>query len=163
MAKQKKAGKGKGGGIFMIVLALFLGVLILAANIAANMFDSFLDHYLGGNPYDIEKIAGSENWDTNYYDQTYASKDLSTAAAEQFVTKIGDEGIVLLKNNGVLPLDTSKTISLIGRYSADPIYGGAGSGTVDPTTCSNFYKGLAAAGFKFNDTAYKWIEANFAN
>ncbi len=161
MAKQKKAGKG--GGIAMIVIAVFLAVLILAANIAANLFDSFLDHYLGGNPYDIEKIAGSENWNTNYYDQTYASKDLSTAAAEQFVTKIGDEGVVLLKNNGVLPLDTSKTISLIGRYSADPIYGGAGSGTVDPTTCSNFYKGLSAAGFKINDTAYKWIEANFAN
>lgn len=144
------------------IIAILL-VLVLAANIAAAMFDSFLDHYLGGNPYDIVTIEGSEKWDTNYYDQTYATKEAATAAAEEFVTKIGDEGIVLLKNDGVLPLPTSEKISLIGRYAADPIYGGAGSGTVDPATCSNFYKGISAAGFTINDTAYKWIEGNFAN
>lgn len=144
------------------IIAILL-VLVLVANIAAAMFDSFLDHYLGGNPYDIVTIEGSEKWDTNYYDQTYATKEAATAAAEEFVTKIGDEGIVLLKNDGILPLPTSEKISLIGRYAADPIYGGAGSGTVDPATCSNFYKGISAAGFTINDTAYKWIEGNFAN
>ena len=149
--------------IILIPIVAILLVLVIGANIAANMFDSFLDHYLGGNPYDIIKISGSENWDTTYYDQAYATKEEATAAAEEFVTKIGDEGIVLLKNNGALPLATSESISLIGRYAADPIYGGAGSGTVDPTTCSNFYKGLKAAGFSINDTAYNWIEANYAN
>ena len=147
----------------MIPIVAILLVLVLGANIAANMFDSFLDHYLGGNPYDIIKIEGSENWDTTYYDGKYATKEEATKAAEEFVTKIGDEGIVLLKNDGALPLATSEQISLIGRYAADPIYGGAGSGTVDPTTCSNFYKGLSAAGFKINDTAYNWIEGNYAN
>ncbi len=160
---KKKAMNSKKFGAIVIPIAAILLVLVIGANIAANMFDSFLDHYLGGNPYDIVTISGSENWDTNYYDQTYATKEAATAAAEEFVTKVGDEGIVLLKNDGVLPLNTNEKISLIGRFAADPIYGGAGSGTVDPATCSNFYKGIAAAGFTINDTAYNWINANYAN
>ena len=144
------------------IMAILL-ILVLAVNIAASKFDSFLDHYLGGNPYDIISIEGSENWDTNYYEGKYATKEEATKAAEAFVTEIANEGIVLLKNNGALPLSTSEKISLIGRYAADPIYGGAGSGTVDPATCQNFYKGISAAGFTINDTAYKWIEGNYAN
>ena len=159
----KKAMSSKKFGAIALPIAILLIVLVVAANIAANMFDSFLDHYLGGNPYDIITISGSENWDTNYYVGKYASKEETTKAGEAFVTEIGNEGIVLMKNNGVLPLSTSEKISLIGRYSADPIYGGAGSGTVDPATCQNFYKGISDAGFTINDTAYKWIEANYAN
>ncbi|MBR0081861.1 MAG: glycoside hydrolase family 3 C-terminal domain-containing protein [Clostridia bacterium] len=147
----------------LIPIVAVLVVLVLGANIAAGMFDSFLDHYLGGNPLEIRLAEGSENWDTNYYKGKYASKEEATKAGEEFVTKIGDEGIVLLKNNGARPLSTSEKISLIGRYAADPIYGGAGSGTVDPTTCSNFYKGISAAGFAINDTAYNWIDGNYAN
>ena len=160
--EEKKMSAKKFRAITIPIIA-FLLIIVLVANVAASMFDSFLDHYLGGNPYDIITIEGSENWDTNYYDQTYATKEEATKAAEEFVTKVGDDGIVLLKNDGALPLATSEKISLIGRYAADPIYGGAGSGTVDPSTCSNFYKGIAAAGFTINDTAYNWIEGNYAN
>ncbi len=159
----KKPMSSRKFSAIMLPIAAVLLVLVIGANIAANMFDSFLDHYLGGNPYDIVTISGSENWDTNYYDGKYATKEEATKAAESFVTEIGNEGIVLLKNNGALPLAAGEKISLIGRYAADPIYGGAGSGTVDPATCQNFYKGISAAGFAINDTAYKWIEANFAN
>ena len=147
-----------------IPIVAVLLVLVVVANVAATMFDSFLDHYLGGNPYDIEKVEGSENWDTEYYKGQYASKEEATAAGEQFVTKIGDEGIVLLYNkDAALPLTGNETISLLGRFSADPVYGGAGSGTVDPATCINFYKGLEASGFKINDKAYNWIEQNYQN
>ena len=159
----KKTMSSKKFGAIVIPIVAILLVLVIGANIAANMFDSFLDHYLGGNPYDIITISGSENWDTNYYEGKYATKEEATKAGEAFVTEIGNEGIVLLKNNGALPLATSEKISLIGRYAADPIYGGAGSGTVDPATCQNFYKGISNAGFTINDTAYKWIEGNYAN
>jgi len=157
---EKKAKKYK----FLLPIIAVILVLVIAANIAAVMFDSFLDHYLGGNPYDIVQVEGSENWDSKYYTAKYSSKEEATKAGEEFVTKIGDEGMVLLYNkDSALPLSGDETISLLGRFSADPIYGGAGSGTVDPTTCINFYKGLSASGFKINDTAYSWIESNIAN
>ncbi len=148
--------------IWVPILSI-ITILVLVANIAANAFDSFLDHYLGGNPYEIITVEGAENWDTKYYKQTYATKEEATKAAEELVTKIAGEGIVMLKNNGALPLEKSETISLLGRYSADPVYGGSGSGTVDPSTCYDFYKGIVDAGFKINDTAYNWIKSNFAN
>jgi len=156
---KKKGSKGTGKMILGVVLALILVV----ANVAAVKFDSFVDHYVGGNPYEIKTIEGSENWDTEYYTASYATKEEATAAAEEFVVTIGEEGIVLLKNNGVLPLSGNETLSLMGRYSADPIYGGSGSGTVDASTCINFYKGLAEAGFTVNDTLYSWTESNYGN
>ena len=145
-----------------IVIAVVL-VLAIGLNIAASAFDSFLDHYLGGNPYDIITVEGSENWDTNYYTQTYATKEEATAAAEKLLIEVASEGIVLLKNdNSALPLSTSTTVSLLGRYAADPVYGGSGSGTVDASTCYDFYKGISEAGFTINDTAYNWIKDNYS-
>ena len=144
------------------ILAVIL-VLVIAVNLLAVAYDSFVDHYLGGNPYDIITVEGAENWDTEYYKQTYATKEEATAAAQDFLVELAGEGIVLMKNDGALPLSTNETISLLGRYAADPVYGGSGSGTVDPSTCFNFYKGIKEAGFTINDTAYGWIESNYSN
>jgi len=162
MRRRRVMTKKKYLSIWIPVLSI-ITVLVLVANVAANAFDSFLDHYLGGNPYEIITVEGAENWDTEYYKQTYATKEEATKAAEEMVTKIAGEGIVLMKNNGALPLATSETISLLGRYAADPVYGGSGSGTVDPSTCFDFYKGIADAGFTINDTAYNWIKDNYSN
>ena len=72
-------------------------------------------------------------------------------------------GIVLLKNDGALPLASGSEVSLIGRYAADPVYGGAGSGTVDPNDCVTLHDGIAAAGLVVNDTAFNWIAENYAS
>ena len=148
--------------IWVPILSL-ITVLVLVLNVLASSFDAFLDHYLGGNPYEIVTVEGAENWDTEYYTQTYATKEEATAAAEELVAEIASEGIVLMKNNGALPLSTSESISLLRRYSADPVFGGSGSGTVDPSTCYDFYKGITEAGFSVNDTAYNWIKSNYSN
>lgn len=42
--------------IWIPVLSI-ITVLVLVANVAANAFDSFLDHYLGGNPYEIITVV----------------------------------------------------------------------------------------------------------
>ena len=73
--------QGKKGSKLLVPVIVILLALTLAANIAAGMFDSFLDHYLGGNPYDIVEIEGSENWDKNYYTAKYGSKEEATKAA----------------------------------------------------------------------------------
>jgi hypothetical protein len=67
------------------IIAVLL-VLVIAANVAAVMFDSFLDHYLGVNPYDIITITGSENWDTNYYTGKYSPKEAALRVATADVT-----------------------------------------------------------------------------
>lgn len=141
-----------------IPIISIVAVLLIVLNILANIFDEFIDKYnpWGGNPYDTIQAEGTENWDTDYYEQKYSTKEEATKAGEDFVTRLGDEGIVLLKNkDNALPLSGENTIALMGRYSADPVYGGSGSGTVDAATAVNFKRGIENAGLKVNDTYYK--------
>lgn len=133
-----------------------------AANVGTNMFRSLLDKYLGGRPSSVENVAGSEDWDTKYYDAQYRGRGAATEDAQVLVAEIEGEGAVLLKNdNGALPLASGTEVSLLGRYSADPVYGGAGSGTVDANSCVDLYTGLANAGLVLNDTAYGWTAESF--
>ncbi|MDM8270651.1 glycoside hydrolase family 3 protein [Thermophilibacter provencensis] len=135
-----------------------------AVNVGANMFKSAIDHYIGGGETTITNAPGSENWDTTYYDQQYRGRGRATEEAKQIVVEIEGEGIVLLKNTeGALPLASGTEVSLIGRFAADPVYGGAGSGTVDPNDCVTLHDGIAAAGLTINETAYNWIAENYGN
>ena len=143
------------------VSAGLLGITA-ALNVGTNMFRSLLDHYLGGRPAEVEQVEGTEDWDTDYYDAKYRGRTQATEAANELVTEILAEGAVLLKNdNDALPLKAGTEISLLGRYAADPVYGGAGSGNVDANSCVNFHDGLAGEGLSINETAYGWISQNF--
>ena len=145
------------------VSAGLLGVTA-AVNVGTDMFRSLLDHYLGGRPSTVETVAGSENWDTNYYDGQYRGRTQATAAANEIVGQILGEGAVLLKNEGnVLPLAAGAEVTLLGRYAADPIYGGAGSGTVDASACVNLHDGIAAAGLSINESVYEFIAGAYAD
>ncbi len=147
-----------------IITAVIAAVVIVALNVVAGNFKAVLDKYVGAAESTVNVPAEAANWDTTYYESKYRGRNQATQAGNEIVKQVEGEGIVLLKNdNGTLPLDTSKTVSLIGRYAADPVYGGAGSGTVDPSSCINLYQGLADAGFTINDTAYGWINDNYDN
>ena len=135
----------------------------VAAAVASDQYSAFLDHYLGAGEATITSVEGSEDWDTNYYTQEYDTVDDATAAAEDLLVDLACEGIVLLKNdNDALPLDpATETISLLGRFAVDCVYGGTGSGQVDTSTATNLYQGIADAGFTMNDTTYDFIEENY--
>ena len=50
-----------------------------------------------------------------------------------YAQKCAEESAVLLKNNGVLPLDSQKKVAFIGDFLYLPRYQGAGSSIVNPT------------------------------
>jgi len=50
--------------------------------------------------------------------------------------KIASEGMVLLKNNGILPLNGQKQIAVIGRSAESPHFQGGGSSYINPTRTS---------------------------
>ncbi len=145
-----KKGKKKIG---KIVLAIFL-VLVLVVNIASVIFESHANLYLGTGEMIIQKSEGSENWVSEYYTNDYKdATELSTAAGD-LVTNIADEGFVLLKNNGVLPLQSSAKLTLLGRGSVDSVYGGSGSGASSSEGLIDLKLGLTNAGFEVNGTVY---------
>lgn len=63
------------------------------------------------------------------------------------------DGMVLLKNNGVLPLSKEKTkrIALYGNGSYDLVTGGTGSGNVNKAYVSQLNEAMAIQGFEVNE------------
>ncbi len=64
-----------------------------------------------------------------------------------------EEGIVLLENNGVLPLQIEK-VALYGTGSRMTVKGGSGSGDVRERYCVSVEQGLKNAGFEFPTTLW---------
>lgn len=67
------------------------------------------------------------------------------------------EGMVLLENNGMLPLREGDKVALFGAGARHTVTGGTGSGDVHERYSVNIEEGLKAAGFTV--TTEKWLDA----
>lgn len=108
-------------------------VLCLGVTVAANTFSASLDTYLGRGDRVVGENSNSAGWDADYYDQlfdTTSPEDGSVANGLSLAKAITDEGLVLLKNDGVLPLQDSSTVTPFGFRYLYPVFGGSGSGRV---------------------------------
>lgn len=65
----------------------------------------------------------------------------------KMVREAAAEGMVLLKNNGNLPMEAKGNIALFGLSAYKSIAGGTGSGNVNKPYIRNISEGLEAAGF----------------
>ena len=70
--------------------------------------------------------------------------------------KIGAQGMVLLENNGALPLEGVKTIAAFGSGIRRTVKGGTGSGDVNSRLVVNVEQGLLEAGYTLTSTA--WLD-----
>ena len=77
--------------------------------------------------------------------------DETVAQSRATVQKVGEEGVVLLKNDGLLPLTDTKKLNVFGWASTNPLYGGTGSGSSDSSTAVSILQSLKDAGFETND------------
>ena len=68
------------------------------------------------------------------------------------------EGLILLENNGVLPLKDVKTVALYGTGSYDFIAGGTGSGNVNKAYVRNVAEGFKANGIEVDADIQQWYE-----
>ena len=79
-------------------------------------------------------------------------------AHAELVRKAAPEGMVLLENNGALPLKDVKKVALYGTGSYDFIAGGTGSGNVNKPYIRNVAEGLTVNGFEVNQAIQTWYE-----
>lgn len=99
--------------------------------------------------------------------QKIDSIPIYNAKANEVALKTAEEGIVLLKNNGILPLKSPKRIAIIGPTANPPIindrvfsvngivYGGGGSSRVHPWYVVNDFEGIKN---KFPDAEILYAE-----
>lgn len=92
----------------------------------------------------------------------FASRDdkitpQETAHAE-LARKLAGECMVLLENDGVLPLQEKGNIALYGNGVRKTIQGGTGSGSVNTRSATNVEQGFEEAGFTV--VTKEWLDAN---
>lgn len=113
------------------VMAFLLAVLFLFNGVCYGPLNPLLEDYLSG---------GIRNLTTDMEEKS-----------REIVKQVGEEGIVLVKNDGLLPLaDDVKNLNVFGWASIDPVYGGTGSGETSTESSISILQSLEEAGFTTN-------------
>ncbi len=74
--------------------------------------------------------------------ETQKGGSMDIANHHALARRMAGEGMVLLKNNGVLPLKQPRRIAVIGRSAKEAYYQGGGSSHINPTRVDNPYEEL---------------------
>ncbi len=141
--------------ILITVMALMLGLSSVGTQIAwANA--QVINSYLGAKSFDVIEDPASADLDTEYFKSDYSNLGDLISAGAKMTEEVMVEGAVLLKNdNDALPLSRGDKVSVFGTASADPVYGGSGSGSVDISKAINFttaFESEDGAGLLMNPT-----------
>ena len=132
---------------WVVVVAMVAALII--GNLMASRYANLISVYLN---MPNQKIVKAENEETEHYTSDFSTKEDMKAHLEKIGKQIEAEGAVLLENNGTLPLTDASKITLLGKDSVDPVYGGGGAGSVDTSTAVDLYTGLEEAGYQMNET-----------
>ena len=100
-------------------------VVCFVVTTAGNIFAAYLDNNLGTGERNVAIVEGSEKWDTDYYGKIPTPEKAKKLALET-LNKVTDEGMILLKNNGVLPLAPNSSVSPFGKGYVYPFYDSPG-------------------------------------
>ncbi len=88
--------------------------------------------------------------------QVFPEESAREVRNKEVARKAAAEGMVLLKNNGVLPLEKGANVSLFGIGAIYTLKGGMGSGDVFERRSVSIYEGMKAAGFQIGNE--DWIQ-----
>lgn len=143
-------------------LAVFLAVLIFLTVLCFD-WKGNINVVLGIRPPVEEGESNTMYYGTAYSDDGVLSdealaKMLEASDAHDIQTM--EEGAVLLKNNGALPLSsTERNVTLFGRAVADPVYrGNSGGAGIDRTRLVTLHSALESEDFNINETLFSAYE-----
>ena len=118
----KKPKLGLRRGLAVLLASLF--VLSMNATSIAQANASKVNSFLGTSSYKVEK-TGESGGDGIYFKSEFGSLKEVIDAKETLAVEISQEGTVLFKNDGTLPLDASDgKVTIWGLNSIAPTFGG---------------------------------------
>ncbi|MBQ8624870.1 MAG: fibronectin type III-like domain-contianing protein, partial [Agathobacter sp.] len=144
-----------------IILTASIAVLIIFTvvlnTLSLTKFDNIFEKYFGISP-------STTKGDTLGADVEYVKSDFNSASElyayeESKVAEIAQEGITLLKNDGILPLDKGTELSIFSHSSVDLVSGGSGSGSGSFELTKNLKEGLVHAGLQVNEKLWNFYES----
>ena len=146
--------------IALLITALVIGnVIVFEPQMASNItgLQAFFEEVLNFHPFAANSNTVNE----------------ARKGGQELSEQIIQEGSVLVKNNGVLPLsqDTVSSVNVFGHAAIDWVYGGSGSGQVlpennNPSENIDFLKALEQYGVSYNKeltTMYRKFAAPYGD
>ncbi len=132
--------------IVILITALVIGnVIVFEPQMASNItgLQALFEEVLGFHPFAVNSSTINE----------------ARKGGQELSEQIIQEGSVLVKNNGALPLsfDTTSQVNVFGHAAIDWVYGGSGSGQVlpennNPAENIDFLKALELYGVSYNQS-----------
>ena len=133
-------------------------VVALGTTTIANAWASKINEYLGTTNISVSGET-SDSDDAYYYKSDYDNTTDLINARNDVMTKIQEEGTVLLKNdNQALPLKNSPKVTLFGMTSYAPVYGGTVGSSCPAKQDLSFKDCFENAGIQVNPTMWSFYE-----
>ena len=141
----------------VLVFLTVANIVILQVPLVYNTFNTIFGEerrvLVSGNPNTAEYYTLSDGIET---------KADALAQANAVNERICEEGFVLLKNDGALPLEKNAKISVFGMNSVNLVYGGSGSAAKDGSNGIDLYQSLDNAGIAYNPELKSFYEKQTA-
>jgi len=156
--KLKKLSRGL-AALLAAVFTVTLGLTSLAFEAQAD-----INQMLGVSSYELVEVSdGTE--DTEYFKKTTRSIDAFMDMKLALLEEIVNEGVVLLKNDGALPLDAGAKVTTLGKASTALVYGGSsGNAAIGNMSSTNINwtlkRGLESAGLSVNPSVWSFYESS---
>ena len=138
-------------------MALLIAFTAVFNVLSLTKFDNIFEKFFGSNPPSVR--GETYGADVEYYKSDFNSPSELYAYEEKLVAEIVEEGITLLENNGILPLDKGTKLSVFSHSSVDLVSGGSGSGSGSFELTSDLKKGLENAGLEVNDALWSFYKS----
>lgn len=133
---------------FTTITAGLLTIMIGVGSICEGWKEN-LDQSLGTTSSYI-KTEDKSLEGTYTYISDYTSTDELVQAHKDVNEQLSEEGSVLLKNNGTLPIAEGEAVTLLGTTSHYPYYGGQIGGSVNEEQAVSLEQALTDAGYDVN-------------
>ncbi len=154
------------------IFCAFLAVIFFIANIVVTQEQFLYNTVCSVLGTERRVLVEGDPSQYVYYKSDYSDKASVLAAANALNEKIAEEGTILLKNDGFLPVatpvsDESVTVrprvSVLGHNSVNLVYGGSGSaGGAGGKGAATVFDSLSSAGYDYNPELKKFYESKAA-
>lgn len=137
--------------------------LTLSASMVIDTFRTDIDKFLGTQS--TKMVTENQTADDYTYKSDYSTTTELLDSIEDLGERMSEEGTVLLKNNGALPLseDETKKVSLLGFSSYYPVQGGDFGSTLSDNEGTDadtvdLVEAFEAKGYTINPTLQQLYE-----
>ena len=150
MAKNKKKGSGV---VLWSVLTGVSAVAFGAACVGTNLANASAQAVNIALKTSTNKTVGKDD-SVKYFETGFDSVEELEAHDKEIAEQLTGEGVVLLKNNGALPLSAGDKVSTLSHSSVGIATCGTGSADIDTSKAPTLKEALEADGLEVNPTLW---------